>query len=338
MYRTSRTLITGALCMMAVLPVFADPPAREMAQELGYSELIKQIDLPTKHHPRAPLGKRRGGLEPVTASRISADRKLLDAYMYQKAESASMIPFLLTLQKKQPESAKISRKLALTCLEAGQPREALYWFSYTYQRDRTDLPALWNMAALAYRLGDTRKTNDYLDEYARRDPNSMWGMVAKKFRETGTFGGYNSGTTMSEYGMPRIGFVSAGAAGAPEGGMMVVEGKRTSAEEILPEANQLPDVNPFKPSLERHGAKLPEKTTVSRRDVTAEPEKIPTPLPGTSLVKAEIQTIPAPSAAATASTPIATSSAQAAPSSAVASGAPGTGQVVASGPTPSSQN
>lgn len=334
MYRRSRTLIAGALCMMTALPAVADPPAEEMARQLGYSELIEHMDLPKHHDPRAPLPKARGGIEAVTAERLPADRKLLDTYMYQKAEHASMIPFLLSLQKKQPTSSKISRKLALTCLQAGQPREALYWFTYTYQRDRNDLPALWNMAALAYRLGDTRKLNDYLDEYARRDPNSMWGMVAKKFLETGTFAGFDARSTIAEHGMPRIGYVGAGAAGAREGGLMVVEGKRVSPEEMLSEANPLPDVNPFKPTRKTDDEKKDDGTAAYRtatKAEAAEETKIPTPLPGASLTKAEIQTTtPEPKKAA--AQPVASASA-AAPSAAVATpGAP----VAASAPAAAS--
>ncbi|MBP7635356.1 hypothetical protein KBA41_14405 [Candidatus Ozemobacteraceae bacterium] len=356
MYRTSRTLIAGALCMMTAVPAFADPSAEEMARQMGYSELIKHMELPKRHDPRAPLPKQRGGIEAVTADRLPADRKLLDAYMYQKAEHASMIPFLLSLQKKQPESPKISRKLALTCLQAGQPREALYWFTYTYQRDRTDLPALWNMAALSYRLGDTRKLNDYLDEYAKRDPNSMWGMVAKKFLETGTFAGYDARSTIADHGMPRVGYVGGGAAGAKEGGLMVVEGKRVTPEEMFPEANQLPDVNPFKPGRKAGGEKTDDGTAAYRaatRAEAAEDTKIPTPLPGASLTKAEIQSPAtekmggekaaahpvASSAAAAAPAPVATpaaavgaaASATAPASSAAAASAPAAAPLVASG-------
>ncbi len=351
MYRTSRTLIAGALCMMTAVPAFADPPAEEMARQLGYSELIKHMELPKRHDPRAPLPKQRGGIEAVTAERLPADRKLLDAYMYQKAEHASMIPFLLSLQKKQPESPKISRKLALTCLQAGQPREALYWFTYTYQRDRTDLPALWNMAALAHRLGDVRKMNDYLDEYARRDPNSMWGMVAKKFLETGTFAGYDARSTIADHGMPRVGYVGGGAAGAKEGGLMVVEGKRVTPEEMLPEANQLPDVNPFKPGRKAGGEKTDDGTAAYRAATRAEAAaeaKIPTPVPGASLTKAEIQppagekasgaqAIAHPvtggaAAVATPAAPVGASASVAAPaSSAAAASGPAAVPVVASG-------
>ncbi|HQG29466.1 MAG TPA: hypothetical protein PLY73_13025 [Candidatus Ozemobacteraceae bacterium] len=366
MYRTSCTLIAGALCMMTAVPAFADPPAEEMARQMGYSELIKHMELPKRHDPRAPLPKHRGGIEAVTAERLPADRKLLDAYMYQKAEHASMIPFLLSLQKKQPESPKISRKLALTCLQAGQPREALYWFTYTYQRDRSDLPALWNMAALAYRLGDTRKTTDYLDEYARRDPNSMWGIVAKKFLETGTFAGYDARSTIADHGMPRVGYVGGGAAGAKEGGLMVVEGKRVTPEEMLPEANQLPDVNPFKPGRKAGGEKTDDGTAAYRAATRAEAAaeaKIPTPMPGASLAKAEIQppadekasgahvvahlvasgaASAAPVAVATPAAPVGASASVAAHASSaagapvVASGAPvaAPGPVTAGGPVP----
>jgi len=327
MYRTSRTLIAGALCMMTAVPAFADPAAEEMARQMGYSELIEHMDLPKHHAPRAPLPKQRGGIEAVTAERLPADRKLLDTYLYQKAEHASMIPFLLSLQKKQPDSPKISRKLALTCLQAGQPREALYWFTYTYQRDRTDLPALWNMAALAYRLGDTRKMNDYLDEYARRDPNSMWGMVAKKFLETGTFAGYDARSTIADHGVARVGYVGRGAAGAKEGSLMVVEGKKVTPEEMLPEANQLPDVNPFKPSRKAGGEKTDDGTAAYRaatRVEAAEEAKIPTPMPGASLTKAEIQppTNEKASGAQSVAHPVASGAAAAAPAAVASPGAP----------------
>jgi len=260
--------MTTALCMFALLPAHADPPASEMARDLGYSsELLDQKELPKTHFPRAPREKLRTGIETLTEGKVSADRQLLEPQVYQKAEPASMIPFLMTIQKKQPNSPKITRKLALTCLQAGQPREALYWFTQTWQRDRTDLPALWNMASLSYRLGDIRKTNDYLAEYAKRDPNTSWGMVARKFLETGTFGGYDAASTYESRGIPRIGFVAAGSSGSPEGGLMVVEGKRVDVDEMVSESNQLPGVNPFKPaSVVAKKADKADKEDASKSD------------------------------------------------------------------------
>jgi len=298
MVRSKKTLLTSAFCLIASGALLADPPAIDMARELGYSEILEQKEVPHKHFPRAPKAKGETGLQPLTENRVNADVKLLEPMVYQKAEPASMIPFLMTLQKRQPDSPKITRKLALTCLEAGQPREALYWFTQVWQRDKTDLGALWNMAALSYRIGDTRRTSDYLQEYARRDPYSAWGLVARKFNETGMFGGFNSARAFDAAGFPRVGFVEPGATGGPEGGLMVVEGKRVSAEELLPPANELPAVNLLrskesrKPSTKSDGSK-PDKAVMERSTEKHATAEAPKPAAaGSPLTQASIDALP----------------------------------------------
>ncbi|HOY68350.1 MAG TPA: hypothetical protein PLP29_15825 [Candidatus Ozemobacteraceae bacterium] len=298
MVRSKKTLLTSAFCLIASGTLFADPPAIDMARELGYSEILEQKEVPHRHSPRAPKAPAETGLKPLTESRMKADAKLLEPMVYQKAEPASMIPFLMTLQKRQPDSPKITRKLALTCLEAGQPREALYWFTQVWQRDKSDLGALWNMAALSYRLGDTRRTNDYLQEYARRDPHSAWGLVARKFNETGMFGGFNSANAFDAAGFPRVGYVEPGAAAGPEGGLMVVEGKRVSAEELLPPANDLPAVNPLRSKESRKQAQKADGQKSARAAVERPVEKrdhidVPKPAAAASpLTQASIDALP----------------------------------------------
>ena len=187
-----KRLFTTALLCIAVTPgVFADPPARTMAEILGYKspELLEQ--LPPRHDPRAPRDPWLNSHRDLLRARQIDQDSLMNPRMYGRPEPADMIPLLVDLHRKQPESAKITRKLALTCLGAGQPREALYWFTQTFHRDRTDFPALWNMATLSYRFGDHEASQSFFREYASIDPHSAWGMMAREFSKSGSFSGVN---------------------------------------------------------------------------------------------------------------------------------------------------
>ncbi|MFZ5952991.1 MAG: tetratricopeptide repeat protein, partial [Candidatus Rifleibacteriota bacterium] len=167
----------------------------------------------------------------------------LQPRLYAKSEAPGMIPYLLKLQKQNPTSAQITRKLAATCLKNGQPREALYWYTQTYQRDRSDLEALWNMAALAYQLGEEDQAEKYLKEYADADPNSAWGRMAKEF-SAGRF----SGTSMdkgfksefSKFGSAvgpakKINYGPVRSEKKSGEGILIIEGRRTTVEQFVEE-------------------------------------------------------------------------------------------------------
>lgn len=146
--------------------------------------------------------------------------------VYSTSESSEMIPLLLKLQKQNPTSVKLTRKLAPTCLNAGQTREALYWYTQTYLRDRADIESLWNMASLAHSLGMKDKAKQYLEEYAKVDPNSSWGRMAKEFLN----GEYSNNMKDGfKGGLSRIGSVSAGSSNN-DAGILVVEGRSTDIE------------------------------------------------------------------------------------------------------------
>jgi hypothetical protein len=193
------------------------------------SELLK--DLPTERGTRAPRDPEYRPRQEEGAPAPFAPRESLAPQPYQRSEAPRMLPYLIGLHKKQPQSAKITRRIALTCLRAGQPREALYWFTLTYHRERSDLKALWNMAALAWRLGDRQAATAYLHEYAARDRESAWGRLARDFLQSDDLAGIEMGSAFSGIS-PRGGSFGSAGGGASGGvasgssGLFVLQGER----------------------------------------------------------------------------------------------------------------
>jgi len=240
--------------ILTSLPLFAEPSAREMAKNLGYQQELLNL-LPDKHLPRAPLVKDNdSSIKPFSTKQIGED--VLSPRLYQKPEPLKLIPFLVSLQKKQPASAKITRKIALTYLQAGQPKEALYWFIQTYHRDKNDLSALWNIATLSYRTGDIRAAGDYLKEYARVDPYSAWGKIARQFIEAGKFGGVelSSGFEKETPHVALFGAPGSGSSGK-ESSLMVIDGRVTTPEDFGHPPNEFPVENPLNPSQKKSSDK-----------------------------------------------------------------------------------
>ncbi len=199
---------------------------------MGFCEDIVKM-APGKHSERAPKDVApKSILNPLPAELPGEARDYLTPRVYQRPEPTNFIPTLLRLYQQQPASSKITRKLALTCLQAGQPREALHWFIKTFHLDRSDLSALWNMATLAYRLGEMDAANSYLAEYARLDPYSAWGKIANQFRKTGKFGGVEFSTTFSET-PPRTSFSTPGGE-KNSGSLLIIDGKTVNSEYISP--------------------------------------------------------------------------------------------------------
>ncbi len=263
------------LCLALSVPTWADPSARSEAAKLGYSEdILKQ--LPDKHLPRAPNPDWQP-IRPHTEQR-TPDRNLLAPRLDQKAEPASMLPYLTELHKKNPKSPKITRKLALTCLKAGQPREALYWFTQTWFRDRTDLAALWNCAALSYRLGDYRATSNYLKEYAQRDPHSVWGRIAREMQDATPYGGGSDLGAGFAGRLPRGGVMTGGTGKGAGTALMIIGGKEmeiprgdTFADRLDEEAGAK---TPVKAKSGPAAEPLPAKTSL-RRAVIEPPAAAP---------------------------------------------------------------
>ena len=236
-------------------PVMAENIHKTL-KKMGYSqEFIEDKALEPYRECTDRVSKRKvftSDLKESKAPRISPV-DFLHPRVFQKSESPDMIPLLIKLQKKNPTSAKITRKLAVTCLKTGQVREALQWFMYTYQRDRDDLEALWNMAALSYQLEDMDQAELYLKEYALRDPHSAWGRMSREFLEGKYLGNDLKDGFKGEFS--RIGYVEGGSGKsgkkdkdskkkkekikdskeATGNGIIVIEGTRTNLETIFNE-------------------------------------------------------------------------------------------------------
>lgn len=303
--RTIIFFLCLCLCLGSSLPARADPSARSEAEKLGFSpEVLKS--LPDRHLPRAPNPDAPVRSRPITRDGAAPDTGLLSPRQYQKAESVSMVPYLLALHKKSPRSPKITRKLALTCLKAGQPREALYWFVQTWFRDRTDFPALWNCAALSYRLGDYRGASAYLKEYAQRDPNSAWGRIAREFQNAGP---YSSGDLAAGFAgrLPRGGVLAGGAPAKGGSSLMIIGGK----EMPLPEGDSFADRLDEGPAPTGSGKgkkaateasqPLPAKAPLNRAFIEppATREAAPPPAPAPTAAPASAPAPAAPAAAPT---------------------------------------
>ncbi|MBU1108747.1 MAG: hypothetical protein KKB51_18875 [Candidatus Riflebacteria bacterium] len=250
-------VMLGLLCA----PVSADQNLHDLVRELGYTgDYIMENLPPEKAKPRRAV--RNPQTTHVESQRqLMAPEDLLHPRVMQKSESVRMIPVLLRYHRQSPASAKITRKLAVTCLRNGQPREALYWYTQTWQRDRSDYESLWNMACVSYRLGENEKTNNYLEEYSKVDPHSAWGRMAREFLE-GRFsgsdladgfssdvsqtGGVSDSSASSKTGTAK-GVKAAGTSGdnSDGRGIMVIEGQRTSFDRFMGGYEEI-DVTPEK--------------------------------------------------------------------------------------------
>ncbi|HNS10736.1 MAG TPA: hypothetical protein PKN29_13620 [Candidatus Ozemobacteraceae bacterium] len=241
-----KKLLLPVLLGLVCAPLSADPDLQEFVRDLGYCDEYISENLPApKARPKIAPKKQ----QPVHAAPqrdLMQPEDLLHPRVFQKGESAAMIPVLMRLHRANPTSDKITRKLAVTCLKNGQQREALYWYTQTYQRDRSDFESLWNMASLSYSLGETAQTKKYLEEYARLDPNSAWGRMAREFL-AGRFSGADLGDGFQK-GLGRVGEPAGGVSGkkaataAPAvsgksaetgDGILIVEGKRYDVESFV---------------------------------------------------------------------------------------------------------
>lgn len=243
-------VMLGLLCA----PVSADQNLHEFVRELGYTGDFILENLPKNSGPR-----RQATVEPkpgyaMPQRQLMAPDDLLHPRIMQNSESPRMIPVLMRYHRKNPASAKITRKLAVTCIRNGQPREALYWYTQTWQRDRSDFESLWNMASVAYQLGEFDLTRKYLEEYDKVDPNSAWGRMAREFL-AGRFSGSDladgfkaefAQTGSSDGSAPAKPGASGVARGSEKpvdgGGIMVIEGKRVSFDQFMSGYEKIDDV------------------------------------------------------------------------------------------------
>jgi len=286
-------VMLGLLCA----PVSADQNIHDFVRELGYSGDYIMENLPPKDaKPRRAVKEPK--ITHVESNRqLMAPEDLLHPRVMQKSESPRMIPVLMRYHRQSPASDKITRKLAVTCLRNGQPREALYWYTQTWQRDRSDYESLWNMACLSYRLGETALTRKYLTEYAKVDPNSAWGRMAREFiagRFSGSdladgftadmsHTGSSGGSSASAKADNNRGVEATSAKTSADGkGIMVIEGNRTSFDQFMSGYEEL-DAAP--PKID---------DTVKGKKKVRPPVKAEADASKTSLLKAAIVDTPPP--------------------------------------------
>ncbi len=240
-----KKLLLPVLLGLICAPLSADPDLQEFVRELGYRDDYISENLPAPKAPPKVAPKKQQPVHAEPQRDLMQPEDLLYPRVFQKGESAAMIPVLVRLHRANPTSDKITRKLAVTCLKNGQQREALYWYTQTYHRNRSDFESLWNMASLSYSLGETALTKKYLEEYAKLDPNSAWGRMAREFL-AGRFSGADLGDGF-EKGIGRVGEPAGGVGGkkasvAPTvsgkssetgDGILIVEGKRYDVESFV---------------------------------------------------------------------------------------------------------
>jgi hypothetical protein len=276
-------VMLGLLCA----PVGADQSLHDFVRELGYKGDYIMENLPKDSRPQ--LKK----TVPVRTSYVAPQRDLfhpddlLHPRIMQRSESPRMIPVLMRYHRKNPASAKITRKLAVTCIRNGQPREALYWYTQTWQRDRSDYESLWNMACISYRLGQTDLTKKYLEEYAKVDPNSAWGRMSREFL-AGRFSGSDLADGFKS-GLAQTGDVVGTAEKKPSAGVRVSEEAKSSPSGIMVIEGQRTTFNRFMSGYDEiDSAPIKKVDTAKGKQKVRSKMKVEAEVGKTSLQKAAI--------------------------------------------------
>ena len=186
-----------AIALLGISPLLAeDYPIELMIRDMGYSSHYMTVDVVNsvkKSNADAKAYYATKKLEQPSKKKSSQvisykgfeKDDILQPRISEASESPEMIPALLRYHKENPKADKITRKLAVTTYSIGQYKEALYWYTLTYQRNRSDLESLWNMASIADSIGEKQQAVLYLREYARVDPNSAWGRMARNLLSNG---------------------------------------------------------------------------------------------------------------------------------------------------------
>ena len=193
-----KIITTVALGLVSMAPLAAeDYPIDLLVRDMGYTEplitvetviAVKKANADAKKYYAT---KKLEDTRPHKASAVSYSGNgmtiddMLKPRITDAVESTEMIPALQRYHKANPKSEKITRKLAATTYSAGQYKEALYWYTLTYQRDRSDYESLWNMACIADSIGEKDQARVYLKQYVKVDPNSAWGRMAKDILNNG---------------------------------------------------------------------------------------------------------------------------------------------------------
>lgn len=302
-----KILLPVAMGLIATAPLAAeDYPMSRMLRDMGYTEsylidtFATEVEQSNKNAREFYAGKELdNSVKPKKKAETHygfTKEEVLQPRISDAVESPEMIPLLQRYHKQNPRSAKITRKLAQTCYSSGQYKEALYWFTLTYQRDRSDLDSLWNMAVIADSLGDRKQAVKYLKEYKKVDPNSAWGRMAGELLE-----GSYSGADMSEAfenKMPSTVEMAGGSNGnagaknsdsdSAEGGIIVMQGDKYELETFV--ANYKPNKNfnsePTKVSSTSKGNSQPKSTPKIANTSLGSAEIKPTALEATTSVAA----------------------------------------------------
>ncbi|MBI3037532.1 hypothetical protein HYY75_00575 [bacterium] len=235
-----------------------EPSLLETMKDFGYSSEMQNLIAsetayqPSKfylHQEKQKFETSRSIELPSPSVVIASQDVFLSPRVYQQPESATFLPTLFDLYKKQPQSPKITRKLALTCLEAGQTREALLWFIQTFQLDRHDLGALWNSAVLSHQLNDKKASKAFFTEYISIDPYSPWGKAAKRFLTNEPYNADQNLTQEFDSVQPKFGYSQTPKSETPQGSGLLVVGERAlRVENLVASANVLPVQNPLNPT------------------------------------------------------------------------------------------
>ena len=192
-----KIITQAAIAILCAAPLAAeDYPIELMVRDMGYTSHYMTVDVVNSvkksnadakaYYATKGLNKPRkqSSCEVMPHKGFDKD-EILQPRISEASESPDMIPALLRYHKENPKADKITRKLAVTTYSLGQYKEALYWYTLTYQRNRSDLESLWNMASIADSIGEKQQAALYLREYARVDPNSAWGRMAKNILSSG---------------------------------------------------------------------------------------------------------------------------------------------------------
>ncbi len=315
-----KIITQAAIALLCAAPLAAeDYPIDLMIRDMGYTSHYMTIDVVNsvkKSNADAkayyatkkleqPGKKKTSGVIP---QRGFEKEEILQPRISEASESPEMIPALLRYHKENPKADKITRKLAVTTYSLGQYKEALYWYTLTYQRNRSDLESLWNMASIADSIGEKQQAVLYLREYARVDPNSAWGRMARNILNSG-YSADNMTESFDDY-MARVmngssnngdsksskGKVQKSASGGDDG-MIVVSGDKYDLESFA--ASYRPKKNFNEPAAKGgdtlkgnsqtklDSTKSGSKTSLERASVS-EPKPVATskPISGAKVVPA----------------------------------------------------
>ncbi len=185
------------LMLLCATPLLAeDYPIDMMLKDMGYLSPEISVNVANEiktNNTKAKVfnaDKKKAKEKKVTKSTVISKVIIAkDDVLYPRItdvnESPEMIPALLRYHKANPKSEKITKKIAVSTFSIGQYKEALYWYTLTYQRNRNDLESLWNMATIANSLGEKRNAKIYFTEYLKADPASVWGKKARCILQSG---------------------------------------------------------------------------------------------------------------------------------------------------------